>query len=47
MIYVILVYTICLVIAFIAFILLHAVVMGLLNTICGWASDYALTNLWN
>ena len=37
----------CLAIAFIAFILLHAVAMGLLNTICGCASDYALTNLWN
>ena len=39
-------YTMYLVMAFIAFVLLHAVAMGILNTICGCASDYALTNLW-
>lgn len=32
--------------AFIAFVLLHAVAMGILNTICNCANDYNLTNLW-
>ena len=33
--------------AFMLFILLYAIAMGLINDICGCANDYALTNLWN
>ncbi len=32
--------------ALITFILLHAVAMAILNTICNCANDYNLTNLW-
>ena len=33
--------------AFMIFILLYAIAMGLINDICSCANDYALTNLWN
>jgi len=33
--------------AFMLFILLYAIAMGLINDICSCANDYALTNLWN
>ena len=33
--------------AFMLFILLYALAMGLINDICSCANDYALTNLWN
>ena len=32
--------------AFILFMLVYAISMGILNDICGCAKDYDLTNLW-
>jgi hypothetical protein len=40
-------YIMYLVSAFMIFILIYAIAMGLINDICSCANDYALTNLWN